>query len=102
MAVTEDMPVSVGNLSAVLKNGGWGVVLYSNPDGQTTANLSEPIDDYSFLEITVRAEGSTFHTACVPAEVNSNLWFSGVKGVVVNRQSVFFGNNRVLRVVGYK
>lgn len=83
-------------------NRSWGgVVLYSNPDGQITANLSEPIDDYSFLEITVR-ESSTYHTACVPAEVNSNLWLSGVKGVEINRQSVRFGNNRVLRVVGYR
>ena len=105
MAVTGAEPISAANLKAVvdeLKSQlGGGVVLYSNPDGQTTANLSEPIDGYSFLEITV-CESSTFHTACVPAKVDSNLWFSGIRGVKINRQSVYFSNNRVLRVVGYK
>ena len=61
MAASSDQPVSVGNLAAALEGGALGgeTVLYSDR-GNTAATvaLSEPMEDFELLRITLRCTDS--------------------------------------------
>lgn len=120
MAASQDQPVSVGNLAAVveaLRNELGGVVLYDEPtDRYGAATLSRPVTDFGAVSVLMDyAHGSG--RACVAATIahpqlgtyyfvpvaNGAGSYTDVKGLAVRfPTATTVEGTGIKRVIGYK